>query len=102
MANTFKNYTSASVGTSPTTAYTVPTSTTAVVIGCNVANVLTNQITFSVQVAGVYLVKDVPLPSGAAISVLDGKIILEAADTVVVTASEASAVDVIVSVLEQT
>lgn len=102
MANTFKNYTSASVGTSPTTAYTVPTSTTAVVIGCNVANVLANQITFSVQVAGVYLVKDVPLPAGAAISVLDGKIILEAADTVVVTASEASAVDVIVSVLEQT
>lgn len=102
MANTFKNYTSASVGTSPTTTYTVPTSTTAVVIGCNVANVLTNQITFSVQVAGVYLVKDVPLPAGAAISVLDGKIILEAADTVVVTASEASAVDVIVSVLEQT
>ena len=102
MANVFKNYTSASVGTSPTTTYTVPASTTAVVIGCNVANVLTNQITFSVQVAGVYLVKDVPLPAGAAISVLDGKIILEAADTVVVTASEASAVDVIVSVLEQT
>lgn len=101
MANTFKNYTSASVGTTPVTTYTVPASTVAVVIGCNVANVTTSQITFSVQVAGVYLVKDVPLPAGSAISVLDGKIILEAADTVVVTASAATAADVVLSVLEQ-
>ena len=101
MANTFKNYTSASVGTSPVTTYTVPASTVAVVIGCSVANVTASQITFSVQAAGVYLVKDVPLPAGAAISVLDGKIILEAADTVVVTSDTASSADVILSVLEQ-
>ena len=99
--NAFKNYTSASVGTSPVTTYTVPASTVAVVIGCNVANVTANQITVDVQVAGVYLAKDVPLPAGAAISVLDGKIILEAADTVVVTASAATAADVVLSVLEQ-
>jgi hypothetical protein len=36
------------------------------------------------------------------LSVLDGKIILEAADTVVVTSDTASSCDVIVSVLEQT
>jgi len=101
MANTFKNYTSASVGTSPVTTYTVPASTVAVVIGCNVANVTASQITFSVQAAGVYLVKDVPLPAGSAISVLDGKIILEAAETVVVTSNTASSADVILSVLEQ-
>jgi actin-related protein len=101
MANTFKNYTSASVGTSPVTTYTVPASTVAVVIGCSVANVTASQITFSVQAAGVYLVKDVPLPAGSAISVLDGKIILEAADTVVVTSDTASSADVILSVLEQ-
>ena len=101
MANNFKNYTSSSVGTSPVTTYTVPGSTVAVVIGCNVANVTSSQITFSVQVAGVYLVKDVPLPAGSAISVLDGKIILEAADTVVVTSDTAASADVIVSVLEQ-
>ena len=83
------------------TTYTVPASTVAVVIGCNVANVTTSQITFSVQVAGVYLVKDVPLPAGSAISVLDGKIILEAAETVVVTSNTASSADVILSVLEQ-
>jgi len=83
------------------TTYTVPASTVAVVIGCNVANVTASQITFSVQAAGVYLVKDVPLPAGSAISVLDGKIILEAAETVVVTSNTASSADVILSVLEQ-
>ena len=49
-----------------------------------------------------YVVKDAPIPAGSALSVLDGKIILEAADTVVVTSDTASSADVILSVLEQT
>jgi hypothetical protein len=101
MANTFKNYTSASVGTSPTTAYTVPAVTTSVVIGCNLANVHTAQITVDVQIAGAYLIKGVPIPAGSSLSVLDGKIIMEAADTLVVTSSAASSCDVLVSCLEQ-
>ena len=101
MANTFKNYTSASVGTTPTTVYTVHSATTAVTIGMNLSNVTTSQITVDVQVGGVYLVKGAPIPAGSGLSVLDGKIILEAADTVVVTASAASAADVILSLLEQ-
>lgn len=102
MANTFKNYTSTSVGTSATTTYTVPASTTTVMIGCNVCNTSTSQIEVDVQAAGAYVVKGVPIPAGAALSVLDGKIILETTDTVVVTSNTASSVDVIVSVLEQT
>ena len=102
MANTFKNYTSASVGTSPATTYTVPSSTTAVMIGMNVSNTTASQITIDVQVAGVYLVKGAPIPAGSGLSVLDGKIILETTDTVVVTSSAASSADVIVSLLEQT
>ena len=102
MANTFLNYTSASVGTSPVTTYTVGASTTAVVIGLNISNVTASQIAVDVQVAGVYLVKGAPVPANSALSVLDGKIILEAADTVVVTSDTASSCDVIVSVLEQT
>lgn len=103
MANIFKNYTSStSVGTGATTIYTVPSVTTSVVIGCNLANVTASQIKVDVQVAGVYLIKGVPLPANAAISVLDGKIIAEAADTVVITSDTASSCDVIVSVLEQT
>ncbi len=102
MANTFKNYTSASVGTGATTVYTVPASTTAIMMGCNLANRTASQIAVDVQVAGVYLVKGAPIPANSALGVLDGKIILEAADTVVVTSDTASSADVIVSVLEQT
>ena len=102
MANTFKNYTSASVGTGATTTYTVPSATTSVMIGCNLANTSASQIKVDVQVAGVYLAKDIPIPAGSALSVLDGKIILETTDTVVVTSDTASSCDVIVSVLEQT
>jgi len=102
MANTFKNYTSSSVGTTPVTTYTVPAATTSVMIGCNIANTTGAQITVDVQAAGVYLVKGVPVPAGSALSVLDGKIILEAADTIVVTSDTATSCDVIASVLEQT
>lgn len=102
MANTFKNYTSASVGTSATTVYTTPASTTSVVIGCNLANTTASTIVVDVQCAGVYLVKAVAIPTGSSLSVLDGKVILEATDTVVVTSDTATSCDVILSVLEQT
>ena len=101
MANTFKNYTSASVGTSAVTTYTVPSATTSVMIGCNLSNTSAAQITVDVQAAGIYIVKGAPIPAGSALSVLDGKIILETTDTVVVTSSAATSADVIVSVLEQ-
>ena len=102
MANVFKNSTDTAVGTSPSTSYTVPAATTAVMIGMTVANIHSQQVIMSVQVAGVYLVKEAPVPVGSSLSVLDGKIILEASDTVVVTSSEAASIDVIISILEQT
>jgi len=101
MANTFKNYTSTSVGTSQTTVYTVPSATTAVLIGCNLANKTGSQITVDVQIGSTYLVKGAPVPSGAALGVLDGKVIMEATETLEVTSSDASSLDVILSVLEQ-
>lgn len=97
----FNNYTSSAVGTSPVTVHTVSAGQEAVVIGLNLANVSANQITADVQIAGVYVIKAAPIPAGSALSVLDGKIIMEAADTCVVTASAASSCDVILSVLEQ-
>lgn len=102
MANTFKNYTVSCTNTSATTAYTVPASTTTIIIGCNIANTGTASINVDVQAAGKYLVKGAPIPAGSALGVLDGKIVAEAADTLVVT-SDATAgdCDVIVSVLEQ-
>jgi hypothetical protein len=97
----FNNYTSSAVGTSPVTVHTVASGQEAVVIGLNLANVTTSQIAVDVQIAGVYLIKGAPIPANSALSVLDGKIIMEAADTCVVTSSAASSCDVIMSVLEQ-
>ena len=98
----FNNYTAAAVGTSPVTVHTVAGGKEAVTIGLNLANVSVSQIAVDVQVAGVYLIKGVPIPANSAVSVLDGKIVLEAGDTVVVTSGAAASVDVVLSVLEQT
>lgn len=100
MANTFKN----AVGTATTSGlavYTVPASTTTVVIGLNLANKTTSQVTASVLLGSTYLIKDVPLPAGSGFSALDGKIILTAGQVLTVSSSANSAVDVIASVLEQ-
>lgn len=100
MANVFKNYTGTAT-TGGLTVYTVPASTTSVLIGLNLANKTGGSVTASVQVAGVYVVFNAAIPAGTALSVLDGKIVAETTDTVVVTASANSAVDVIVSAMEQ-
>lgn len=102
MANVFKNYPSANIGTTPATVYTVAASTTTITIGLTIANTSSTQILVDVQAAGVYIIKGAPIPAGSALSVLDGKIILEAADTVIVTSDAATSADVILSVLEQT
>ncbi|MAI03282.1 MAG: hypothetical protein CMQ75_01970 [Gammaproteobacteria bacterium] len=102
MAQTFKNYTAASIGSTPTTVYTVASATTSILIGVNLANRTASQITVSAQLGTTYIVKDAPIPSGGALSVLEGKIIAEAADTIIVTSDTASSCDAIVSVLEQT
>lgn len=97
----FNNYTSSAVGTSPVTVHTVATGQEVVVIGLNLANITASQVIVDVQLAGVYLVKGAPIPAGGALSALDGKIILEATDTCVVTSDTAASCDVILSVLEQ-
>ena len=102
MANTFKNFTSSSVGTNETTTYICPPSTTTVTIGLNVSNTASSQIKVTVKAAGVHIVKDVPIPAESALSVLDGKIILESSDTITVTSDTAASADVVLSILEQT
>ena len=97
----FNKYTSLAVGISPATVHTVAAGQEAVVIGLNLANVSASQITVDVQVAGAYVIKGAPIPAGSALSALDGKMIMEAADTCVVTSSTAASCDVILSVLEQ-
>ena len=113
MANTFKLKTKANVDASLATVYTVPSSTTTVIIGLTLANVKGASITADAQIVtasssgenadDVYVVKDIPLPSGSSIEVMSGnKIVLETGDIVKVKGSTTDAVDAILSIMEIT
>jgi len=110
MANTFKNAVSSAIGTSQTSVYTVPASTTSTVIGLTVANRHTSAITVDVVVtdtsasASVFIVKAATVPVGGALVPIGGdqKVVLETGDIIKVTSNTASSADAIVSVLEQT
>jgi hypothetical protein len=110
MANTFKSYTKASIGTSTTDAYTVPSATTTVVIGFTLSNRTGNQVNADVLINksnvaldDVYLIKSIPIPNGSAFEFNAGnKIILEAGDKIQITSDTATSIDAIISVLEQT
>lgn len=110
MANIFKSYTEASVGTSTTSVYTVGAGKTAVVIGCNLSNrtgdLINASLLINKSVASglddVYLIRNIPIPNGSSFEFNGGnKIILEAGDAIDVVSDTASSVDVIISVLEQ-
>jgi len=102
MANTFtKAVSSASVGTTEETIYTVPSSTTGIVVGINLANVVNSQIKVTVKLNSVHLVKNVPVPAGSALAVLDGKLVVQAGDVIKVKSDTADSTDVIISILEQ-
>lgn len=100
MANTFKNA-SGEATTGGLAVYTVPASTTSVIIGINLANKVAAQVTASVKLGTAYIIKDVPIPAGGAFSPLDGKLIATAGQALTVYCSAASSLDAIVSVLEQ-
>ena len=113
MANTFKLKNNAvmpsSAGT-PDTLYTVPSSTTTVVIGLTLANVHTSQVTASVTVVDTsnssettHVIKDAPIPVGGSLEIMSGnKIILEATDIIKVDCSVADKVSVTMSYMEIT
>ena len=111
MANTFKLKTDTAVGTTLTSVYTVPASTTTVMIGAVLANILASQIRVDVKIVtasstgenadDVYLVKDLPIPNGSSFELIEGKVVLETGDIVKVESDTASSLDVALSVLEQ-
>lgn len=128
MANTFRSFSKASIGTSPTTAYQLEldgnSSKTAIVIGIALSNRAATPINVDVQidrpVAGdteaptedVYLARNIPIPSGSTLEIMAGqKQILQIFDTggstfvgdkIVATSDTASSLDVIVNSLEIT
>ena len=113
MANTFKLKNNAvmpsSAGT-PDTLYTVPSSTTTIVLGLMLCNVHTSQVTATVTVTDnessdvvSHLLKDVPVPAGSSIEVMAGnKIVLETGDILKVQSNVANSLDTTLSIMEQT
>ena len=110
MANTFKNSITGSIGTSGVKVYEAPVATSATVIGVNVANTTSQNISVSVMLRDnignkcVYLVKDALIVQGGSNVMVGGeqKVVLEATDFLSVTSSLANSADVIVSILELT
>jgi hypothetical protein len=113
MANTFKVKTNAGIGTSITTVYTCPGSTTAIVLGLIVGNVTGSAVNATVHVetntsdtetnVNVELVTNAPIPAGGSLEALGGgKLVLQATDVLRVTSDTASSLDVALSIMEIT
>ena len=113
MANTFKLKTKAGIDASLVDVYTVPSSTTAVIIGLTIAYIKGASVTADAKIisdtsdsetnVNVYIAKDIPLPAGSSVEVMAGnKIVLQATDEVWVKGSVTDAVDVILSIMEIT
>ena len=110
MANTFKLKTKAGV-TTLATVYTVPSNTTAVVLGCIIGNTTANSVNATVTVssdtsdtetnADVELVTTTPIPGNSSLELISGnKIVLQTTDLFKVFGS--GAVDVCLSIMEIT
>jgi hypothetical protein len=107
MANTFKRKVLANIDTALATVYTVPGSTTTVVIGLTLANVTSAAITADVQLVtsgdDPYIVKDIPIPAGSSVEVMSGnKIVMETTDILKVLGSATNSVDATLSIMEIT
>jgi hypothetical protein len=110
MANTFKSKTFTGASTNADTAmtvYTVPSTTTAIVVSLNLANISNSLISVNVQVDkatgnDVYIAKAVPIPTGGALELMTGnKYVLETGDVLKVTSSVANSLDSMLSIMEQ-
>tara|TARA_R100000231_G_scaffold125238_1_gene95569 strand:- start:259 stop:594 length:336 start_codon:yes stop_codon:yes gene_type:complete len=111
MANTFKVKTDTGAPTqagTPVDLYTVPGSTTTVVLGLILCNLDTSQRTASVKLdpaSGdtVFLLKNVPIPTGSSLEVLSGgKIALETGDKIQIDCDVATKIDATLSIMEIT
>jgi|Laugresbdmm110dd_1035094.scaffolds.fasta_scaffold00619_2 hypothetical protein len=108
MANTFKNQLQAAVGTSPATIYTAGANVSTTVIGMTIANILNTTITANVILnsggSDYYMVKMAEIEPGNSLITIGGeqKLVMRANDVLKVSTSNASAADVIVSLLEIT
>jgi hypothetical protein len=105
MANTFKAY-RAALGASASVVYTVPASTTAIVLMAQAANVDTVTVpvtaTWNDGTNDTHLVKNLDVPAKAAVNLLSGKLVLEAGDTLSANSDASNKVELTISLLEIT
>ena len=103
MANTFKRKigSTATAGV-PLVVYTVPPATTTVVIGCLITNITANLINVSITAAGTSIGDDIPLPANSVLAPIEGKLVVEATDTITVEADADNSAKVVLSIMEIT
>ena len=89
---------------SPVEIYTAPTGYTGVILMAQAANIdsAAHDVTFSHKRGGTTteLLKSAPIPGNDSLSLINGRLILESGDSIVLSASDASNVKVTVSILE--
>ena len=109
MANTFKNkvfYGGTASANSDMAVYTVPSSTTTVVIGLTLANTSTAQITADIKLnAGdmVFLAKDIPIPAASSFEYMAGnKNVMETGHSLIVQSDTANSLATVASIMEIT
>ena len=109
MANTFKNKVfngSNTTANSDMTVYTVPSSTTTVVIGLTLSNTSSSQITIDIKLnAGqvVHLAKDIPIPPASTFEYMGGnKIVMETGHSLILQSDTANSLDTVASIMEIT
>lgn len=101
MANSFDRLLTSGTSAGSTLA-TVPVGAQWVVIGLMASNVAGYLITIDVTIAGTSLVKNVPIPEGSTLPLLEGKIVLNEGDTIDELCSVDAGVDYIISYMEMT
>ena len=104
MAQNFRRYTSNDIGTSAATLFTADSYDT--VVGISVCNITVSSVNASVYINDgtndIYLVKDVPIPAGSSLQVLDGgaKFVVQSGDILKVVSDTATSLDAWVSTVD--
>lgn len=110
MANTFSLKTfdgSSTNANTEMTVYTVPSATTAIVLGLTLSNTSGSSVYATVIIENndgdnINFLKNIPIPTGSAVEVMAGnKVVLNAADVLKVKSNEANSIDTALSVMEQ-
>lgn len=108
MANYFRSKTKADVGITTTTVYTVPAATSSIIIGITLCNTSGSGINVNVGIArtsddNVFLLKNVPIPQGSTLEVMQGnKVVLEANDSLTARSDTNASLDCTFALMETT